>query len=148
MTLACSLRYKEEDSANGLELDTHEHVRQLLHRLISATNRRMHKGFPEMLSYLMHRLQEYSSHLFVTLAFDRIYRLLLAILYRKLGTSTIASTSSSSRVLICPKMIHISTGQRRLPSHCREHLNCGKGIADSDPNYSICVLDIFFCCCV
>ena len=54
LTLACSLRRKEEEialaSAQGKSVSAQEHARQILHRLLSATNRRMYKGFPEMMS--------------------------------------------------------------------------------------------------
>ena len=46
-------------------------VRRLLHRLMSATNRRMHKGYPEMLSYLTGKPMEYASHEFVPLSFGQ-----------------------------------------------------------------------------
>ena len=35
-----------------------------MHRLMSSTNRRMHKGFPEMLSYLLGKPMLYGSHTF------------------------------------------------------------------------------------
>ena len=57
LTLAESLRYKEHDIAvarsEGQTFTAHEISKKILHRLISATNRRMHKGFPEMLTYLL-----------------------------------------------------------------------------------------------
>ena len=86
ITLAQSLHRKEEDLAQaasqGEPTDALEHSRQLLHRLMSATNRRMHKGFPEMMTYLLNRPMEYSSHLFVPLFFDMPYRALTACFYR------------------------------------------------------------------
>ena len=41
-----------------------ERGRRVLHRLLSSTNRRMHKGFPEMLSYLLWKPSFYASHVF------------------------------------------------------------------------------------
>eukprot|EP00973_Karenia_brevis_P093759 12418934-Karenia_brevis.AAC.1 len=74
--------------SQGQEIEGHEKARQILHRLLSATNRRMHKGFPEMLSYLLRRPMEYSSHTFVALSVDNIFRILLARVYAKIGQST------------------------------------------------------------
>ena len=70
MTLAESLRAKEHDIATarseGKEFTLNEISWDIFHRLIVATNRRMHKGFPEMLSYLMKKPIEYSSDAFVS----------------------------------------------------------------------------------
>eukprot|EP00973_Karenia_brevis_P080895 11222408-Karenia_brevis.AAC.1 len=71
MTLADGKLAKERDIAEakvaGENVDAHEVARQTLHRLVSSTNRRMHKGFPEMLTYLLRKPTEYSSHEFVDL---------------------------------------------------------------------------------
>ena len=78
MTLADGLRSKELDIAvakeAGQNLDGHEIARRMLHRLISSTNRRMHKGFPEMLTYLLRKPMEYSSHEFVHCSIDGMLR--------------------------------------------------------------------------
>ena len=58
----------------------HEIGRKILHRLISSTNRRMHKGFPEMLTYLLNKPMEYCSHMFVHVQYDTLYRVLYAII--------------------------------------------------------------------
>ena len=54
MTLADGLRAKEKDiiaaKEAGEDLEGHEIARQILRRLLSSTNRRVHKGFPEMLT--------------------------------------------------------------------------------------------------
>ena len=82
MTLADGLRAKEADLARakeaGEDLTAHEEARRILHRLVSSTNRRMHKGFPEMLSYLMHKPMEYSSHAFAHVSFEFRFRTVLA----------------------------------------------------------------------
>ncbi len=73
-TLADGARSKERDiveaRAAGQEIPPHEAARQMLHRLMSSTNRRMHKGFPEMLSYLLRKPMEYCSHSFVHVGVD------------------------------------------------------------------------------
>ena len=52
MTLSDALRMKENDivlaRAAGEDIIAHAIVRKSLHALVSATNRRMHKCFPEM----------------------------------------------------------------------------------------------------
>ena len=58
----------------------HEIGRKILHRLISSINRRMHKGFPEMLTYLLNKPMEYCSHMFVHVQYDTLYRVLYAII--------------------------------------------------------------------
>eukprot|EP00973_Karenia_brevis_P020464 2810767-Karenia_brevis.AAC.1 len=52
-----------------------ERAKRLLNRLISSTNRRMHKGYPEMLSYLLKKPSYYCSHSFVTLMFHEQLRI-------------------------------------------------------------------------
>ena len=53
-TLADSVRVLEVEFARRVEqgesIEVVERARRVLHRLLSATNRRMHKGYPEMLS--------------------------------------------------------------------------------------------------
>ena len=53
-TLADGLESKQRDITaarkKGEEISAHDEARQILHRLMSSTNRRMHKGFPEMLA--------------------------------------------------------------------------------------------------
>ena len=68
-TLADSLAAKGKDLADardaGVDISPHEKARQILHRLISSTNRCMHKGFPEMLTYLLGKKMYVGSHNFV-----------------------------------------------------------------------------------
>ena len=68
-TLTDALRSKERDLASaraaGEDCDGYRVARNILHRLTSGMNRRMHKGFPEMLTYLMRKPMEYCSHEFV-----------------------------------------------------------------------------------
>ena len=75
LTLADGIRAKERDiveaKATGEEIASHEVCRKLLHSLISSTNRRMHKGFPEMLTYLLRKPMEYCSHQFVSFGCDQ-----------------------------------------------------------------------------
>ena len=53
------VRRKEQDIAalreSGTDITAHDTARRILHRLVSCTNRRMHKGFPEMLTYLLQK---------------------------------------------------------------------------------------------
>ena len=49
----------------GQEVESLEHARKLLHRLLHSTNRRMHKGYPEMISYILQKPDHYASHSFV-----------------------------------------------------------------------------------
>ena len=77
MTLADGLRSKEQDiaaaKAKGENLENQEVGRRILHRLMSSTNRRMHKGFPEMLTYLLRKPMEYASHNFVIINLDQCF---------------------------------------------------------------------------
>ena len=88
VTIAEALKDKEREiamrRAEGLNIDPHEAARQILHRLQSGFNRRMHKGFPEMLTYILRLPMEYSSHKFVTLNLHSAYRRLVAIFYNAL----------------------------------------------------------------
>ena len=69
-TLIDGMRRKEAEINElreaGQDFTPHEISRRILHRLIYCTNRRMHKGFPEMLTYLLWKPMEYTSHEFVT----------------------------------------------------------------------------------
>ena len=71
-TLSDALRSKERDLAvakqAGENVDTLRTTRSILHRLKSGMNRRMHKGFPEMLTYLLRKPMEYASHKFVSIS--------------------------------------------------------------------------------
>ena len=58
-----------EQEEKGEPIEALERSKRLLNRLISSTNRRMHKGYPEMLSYLLQKPSYYCSHSFVTLLF-------------------------------------------------------------------------------
>ena len=68
-TLADSVAAKGKEMADaldaGVDISPHEEARQVLHRLISSTNRCMHKGFPEMLTYLLRKKMYVGSHSFV-----------------------------------------------------------------------------------
>ena len=78
MTLSDGLRAKEQDLLRakeaGTELTPHEMSRKILHNLVSCTNRRMHKGFQEMLTYLLRKPMMYTSHLFVSLSFGTLLK--------------------------------------------------------------------------
>ena len=80
VTLADSLKSKEHGiavrKAAGMDIQPQEEA-QILHRLQSATNRRMHKGFPEMLTYLLRRPMEYPSHKFISLNVHNKFRTFL-----------------------------------------------------------------------
>ena len=70
-TLSDGMRAKERDIVTaqeaGTDVSDHEKSRKILHSLVQATNRRMHKGFQEMLTYLLRKPMEYCSHLFLSL---------------------------------------------------------------------------------
>ena len=55
---------------SGIDVSIQEEARLVLHRLVSCTNRRMHKGFPEMVSYLYGFPAHVSSHAFSELYFE------------------------------------------------------------------------------
>ena len=92
MTLAEGLRAKEEDIMKakkaGETITPHEIARKNLHRLQSSTNRRMHKGFPEMLTYLLNKPMEYCSHMFVTVPYDPLYRVIYKLVLAYNGFET------------------------------------------------------------
>ena len=69
----------------GEDITEHEVSRRLLHRLMSQTNRRMHVGFPEMLSYLLRKPTVYCSHDFVPLLVDRLFRQAIACVHSYVG---------------------------------------------------------------
>ena len=58
--------------AEGGDVDAAEHVRRILHNFQFSANRRMHKGFPEMISHLLGKPCEYCSHSFVPLFLTKV----------------------------------------------------------------------------
>ena len=80
--------------AAGTKEPPSEVARQILQRLVSSTNLYMHKGFPEMLSYLLHKPTEYSSHLFVPLMFDTELRRAMAEVHKWVGGRRDPSTTN------------------------------------------------------
>ena len=89
VTIADALKKKEEEiaqrRAEGLDIAPQEAARQILHRLLSATNRRMHKGFPEMFTYLLDKPMEYCSHEFVHLNLHSLLKGVLQKLHVAIG---------------------------------------------------------------
>ena len=98
-TLQDGVNAKKQDIATakaaGEEIAPSEVARQILQRLVSSTNHYMHKGFPEMLSYLLHKPTEYSSHQFVPLYFDTFFRSAMAEVYKHVGIAPVSSTTST-----------------------------------------------------
>ena len=109
VTLADGLRAKERDimlaRENGEDVAPHEVCRRFLHNLMASTNRRMHKGFPEMLSYLLRKPMEYCSHRFVSLMIE-------ARLRRAMGVVTAASRGDSLPSLDADKRIGIGVANK------------------------------------
>lgn len=71
-------------------MSAHEVSRRLLHRLMASTNRRMHKGFPEMLSYLLRKPMEYCSHRFVSFSIEGKLRHAILCVHNRLGKIGVA----------------------------------------------------------
>ena len=71
VTFADAIKSKDEEiaglKAEGKDPGPQEEARQRLHRFMSATNRRMHKGFPEMLTYLLEKPVVYCNLDYVSL---------------------------------------------------------------------------------
>ena len=120
-TLAQGVSGLEEELAqkahSGEHADSKERARRVLNRLLSTTNRRMHKGFPEMLSYLLQKPMWYCSHSFSNLHFQTVLEKCFARVRDSLhsghvgsvalcGDSAINASSTMSRTL------------RKVPSSC------------------------------
>ena len=77
VTLAHGVRALDEEIARGgtegHDMTPQEKSRRLLNRLLSSTTRRMHKGYPEMLTYLLQKPSWYCSHQFVTLSTNSLF---------------------------------------------------------------------------
>ena len=112
-TLADSLRAKERDvlvaREAGEEVSQHEIARQILHRLVAATNRRMHKGFQEMLTYLLRKPMTYCSHKFVSLNIDIDFRRAIRLVYILVGKAPYSGGSAD--------------GGLSMPLHTKPYLN-------------------------
>ena len=68
--------------AAGEDIEPHEVSRKVLHRLVSFTNRRLHKGPPQMLTYLLGKKMEYGSHSFCSILIDLRLRQAVAVLHQ------------------------------------------------------------------
>ena len=81
-TLIDGMRRKEVEIRElreaGRDFTPHDIARSILHRLIACTNRRMHKGFPEMLTYLLQKPMEYTSHKFYPVPIQPLIRKVFA----------------------------------------------------------------------
>jgi hypothetical protein len=75
-SLSVSVRHLEQEQARqeaaGQDITALQKARLLLHRLQSSTNRRMHKGFPEMLAYIMEKPEYIASMEFVPLYYTQV----------------------------------------------------------------------------
>ncbi len=73
-SLSESVKHLEEAQARqaseGEDVTALAKARSPLHRLISSTNRRMHKGFPEMLAYIREKPEYIASMEFVPLYYS------------------------------------------------------------------------------
>jgi hypothetical protein len=75
-SLSESVRHLEEElarqKAGGKDTTALDGARSLLHRLMSSTNKRMHKGFPEMVAYIMEKPEYIASMEFVPLYYTQV----------------------------------------------------------------------------
>ena len=75
-SLSESVRHLEAAQAHqkeaGEDFTALEGARSLLHRLMSSTNKRMHKGFPEMVAYIMEKPEYIASMEFVPLYYTQV----------------------------------------------------------------------------
>ena len=71
----------------GAEFTHLELAAKVLHRLVSATNRCSHKGFPEIVSYLTKQPSFYCSHAFTTLHVWNIQNIALALIEHRVKTA-------------------------------------------------------------
>lgn len=62
------------------DADVRDRARKLMHRLVAATNRCLHKGFPSIYAYLLGKPTHYTSHQFVPLVFEYPFRAFWAAL--------------------------------------------------------------------
>ena len=69
----------EEQKRQGLKFSNMDLAVKVLHRLVSATNKCSHKGFPEIVSYLTKQPNFYSSHLFSNLHIFNIQNYAVAL---------------------------------------------------------------------
>ena len=116
-----SLEYslaKAEDSGDE-PLEALERARRLLHRLLSATNRRMHKGFPEMLSYLLGKPSEYASHEFVPLPLDGSFRRSIREFSRHAGLASADAGPDQT-----PRKTHVADASKRTGEIQENQLSC------------------------
>ena len=100
LSLAVSLEHKERDAREAARRgeephNVHEQARKKLHALQAATNNRMHKGFPEIISYLLQEPTLYSSHEFVT-ALTPDLDMLIKKRLREVATGEHASASHAA----------------------------------------------------
>ena len=71
-------KYKALRNESGTSDAGMDAARRLLHAMVSATNRRLHEGFPSVYAYSHGRPNHYASHDFVQFSFDQQFRAMLA----------------------------------------------------------------------
>eukprot|EP00973_Karenia_brevis_P021070 2897374-Karenia_brevis.AAC.1 len=69
------------NAKDGPERSCEDAARRLLHQLIAATNRRIHRGFPTIYAYLQRRPNHYASHDFVKYNFGQLYSSMLKVIF-------------------------------------------------------------------
>ena len=86
-SLVDAVRIKERDIMVMKEAEedipSHEVARRLLHFSLIVTNQQMHKGFQEMMTYLLRKPMEYCNHSFVLMHFEKTFRIVMALVYRQ-----------------------------------------------------------------
>ena len=75
------------------DADVRDRARKLMHRLVAATNRCLHKGFPSIYAYLLGKPTHYTSHQFVPLVFEYTFRAFWAALPMQQSWTGEASTN-------------------------------------------------------
>ncbi|CAK0905228.1 unnamed protein product, partial [Prorocentrum cordatum] len=113
MTLAASLERKERAAQLAAAtdmVDDQEKARKLLHTQVAATNNRMHKGFPEMISYLLGKPIAYSSHTFVPVFFGKLLAIIRATMSQTARGEPVQTDHSQPRpytTKLTPAKLHI-----------------------------------------
>ena len=94
-TLSDSLRYLKVKIAQKLDagesVESLERAKIVLNSLVQGNNRRMHKGFTEMISYLLCKPSYYCSHNFTTLIFGAALTARVQIVKKFIDTRKIDS---------------------------------------------------------
>ena len=99
--------FSSELQIKGQSTEPVDRVKRLLQSLVSATNRRMHIGFPTVYAFLLGKPNHYSSHEFVSWSIHQLSTLFNEVAYKYWTRDTLKHAKADARGVPYPPDDHI-----------------------------------------